>query len=71
MAECPAPWGMNADRAQGSGLRRHPIEETVTDTWAWLRSGGRPVTHERLAEHGMDPAKERQIIARWLADHPD
>jgi nucleoside-diphosphate-sugar epimerase len=65
-----APWGMNTDRAQAAGLRCRPIEETAADTWRWLRLGGRPVTHERFAEHGIDLAKERQLIERWLADHP-
>jgi len=66
-----APWGMNTDRAQAAGLRCRPIQDTVADTWAWLRSGRQPVTHERFAEHGIDPAKEAQLIARWLADHSD
>jgi len=66
-----APWDMNTDRAQAAGLVCRPISQTVADTWAWLRSGGRPVAHERLAEHGIDPAKEAHLIARWLADHPE
>jgi hypothetical protein len=53
-----APWGMNTDRARAAGLTCRPIEETVADTWAWLRSGGRPVAHERFAEHGIDPARK-------------
>ncbi len=65
-----APWGMNVERAQAAGLVCRPIRETVADTWAWLKSGGRPVAHERFAEHGIDPGKEAQLIARWLADHP-
>jgi nucleoside-diphosphate-sugar epimerase len=63
-----APWGMNTDRARAAGLVCRPIRETVADTWRWLRSGGRPVTHERFAEHGIDPGKEAQLISRWLAD---
>jgi 2'-hydroxyisoflavone reductase len=66
-----APWGMTTDRAYAAGLRCRPIEDTVADAWAWLRSGGQPVTHERFAEHGIDPAKEARLIARWLAGHPD
>ncbi len=65
-----APWGMNVDRALGAGLRCRPLEQTVTDTWAWWRDGGRPVSHERFAEHGIAPDKERRIIARWRAGHP-
>jgi 2'-hydroxyisoflavone reductase len=65
-----APWGMNADRALGAGLLCRPIEQTVADTWAWLHEGGRPVSHERFAEHGIAPDKERRIIAQWRAEHP-
>lgn len=62
----PAPWGMAADRAHAAGLRCRPLTETVEDTWAWLRSGGKAVDHERSAEHGMEADKEAAIIARWL-----
>ena len=64
------PWGMNTDRGRAAGLVSRSIEDTVADTWAWLRSGGQPVAHERFAEHGIEAAKEAQLIARWLADHP-
>jgi nucleoside-diphosphate-sugar epimerase len=66
-----APWGMNADRARAAGLVCRPISETVADTWAWLRSGGRPVAHERFAEHGIASGKEAQLIALWLGDQAD
>lgn len=65
-----APWGMNTERAQAAGLVCRPIKETVADTWAWLSAGGRPVAHERFAEHGLAPDKEAQLISRWLAAHP-
>jgi nucleoside-diphosphate-sugar epimerase len=65
-----APWGMDTQRAQAAGLVCRPIEETVADTWAWLRAGGHPVAHERFAEHGIQPDKEAQLISRWLAAHP-
>ncbi len=52
-----APWGMNTERAMGAGLTSRPIKETVADTWTWLRAGGRPVVHERFAEHGIEPHK--------------
>ncbi|NJC73032.1 NAD-dependent epimerase/dehydratase family protein [Planosporangium thailandense] len=65
-----APWGMNADRARRAGLRCRPLAETVADTWTWLCEGGRPVTHERFAEHGIAPEREASLIARWLAEHP-
>jgi nucleoside-diphosphate-sugar epimerase len=66
-----APWGMDASRARAVGLRCRPLAKTVEDTWAWLQAGGRPVTHERFAEHGIDPAKESQLIKSWLAERPE
>jgi nucleoside-diphosphate-sugar epimerase len=65
-----APWGMSTDRAQSAGLVCRTISETVADTWAWWCSGGRPVVHERWAEHGMDAAREADLIGQWLAAHP-
>lgn len=62
-----APWCMNVHRAHVAGLRCRPLADTVADTWAWLRSGGHPVEHERFAEHGIAPQKEADLIARWLA----
>jgi len=65
-----APWGMNVDRASQAGLRCRPLAETVADTWAWLRTGDRPVEHERYGEHGIDAAKEDSLTTRWLVEHP-
>ena len=65
-----APWAMNTDRARAAGLQCRPLAETVADTWAWLRAGGRAVTHERFTEHGMAPDREAMLIRRWLAAHP-
>ncbi|MER7006265.1 NAD-dependent epimerase/dehydratase family protein [Dactylosporangium sp. NPDC000555] len=61
-----APWGMNVDRAYAAGLRCRPLADTVYDTWAWLRDGGRAVDHQRFAEHGIAAEKESAIIGRWL-----
>jgi nucleoside-diphosphate-sugar epimerase len=61
-----APWGMNTDRAVAAGLRCRPLAETVADAWAWLSEGGRPVDHERFAEHGITPVQEAALIERWL-----
>ena len=66
-----APWSMDATRAHSVGLRCRPLAQTVADTWAWLRTGGRPVAHERFAEHGIDPAKEARLITSWLAERPE
>ena len=68
--DAAAPWSMSTGRAQSAGLRCRPLADTVHDTWMWLRDGGRPVPHERFAEHGIDPVKEAALIARWLGTHP-
>lgn len=60
-----APWGMDAGKAMSAGLITRPLAATVADTWAWLRDGGRPVTHERFAEHGMDLEREARLLAEW------
>jgi 2'-hydroxyisoflavone reductase len=68
--DAAAPWAMKVGRAEAAGLRCRPLADTVHDTWAWLQDGGRPVPHERFAEHGIDPGKEAALIGRWLAAHP-
>jgi nucleoside-diphosphate-sugar epimerase len=62
-----APWSMDTELAHAAGLRCRPLGDTVADTWAWLRSGGRAVDHERFAEHGIEPEREAALIEGWLA----
>jgi 2'-hydroxyisoflavone reductase len=61
----PAPWEMDVSRALRAGLASRPLAATVLDTWSWLRHGGQPVEHERSAQHGINAAKERQLLAEW------
>jgi 2'-hydroxyisoflavone reductase len=68
--DATASWSMSTGRAEAAGLHCRPLADTVRDTWMWLRDGGRPVRHERFAEHGIHPAKEAALIARWLEAHP-
>lgn len=56
-------WSVIPDKAVAAGLHCRPLEQTITDTWAWLQQGGRAVVHPRAAEHGIDPDKERKILA--------
>jgi nucleoside-diphosphate-sugar epimerase len=45
-------------RAQATGLRTRPVEETVRDTWAWLQ-------REPMADfrgHGLPPELEAQVL---------
>jgi 2'-hydroxyisoflavone reductase len=59
----PGTWAMDTTRATAAGLTCRPLTATVHDTWAWLSSGGRPVDHERDAEHGIDADKERALLS--------
>jgi 2'-hydroxyisoflavone reductase len=62
-----APWDMDASRAEAAGLDCRSLWETAADTWAWLRAGGRPVDHERYAEHGLAPEREAWLLGEWDA----
>jgi len=62
-----AIWDVSGDRALRTGMRYRPLTDTVHDTWMWLRqeaSGGRPLSEiARRPEIGLDPDKEREILA--------
>ncbi|MFC8538637.1 NAD-dependent epimerase/dehydratase family protein [Streptomyces sp. NPDC057249] len=51
-------------RALATGLRCRPVEETVADTWAWLREigGEAPQRPDRPAK-GLDPETEAKLLA--------
>jgi 2'-hydroxyisoflavone reductase len=59
--------GMHAadvERVHADGLRTRPLLETVSDTWAWLRSTGlRPPQRPDRDPPGVDPAKEAAALA--------
>jgi nucleoside-diphosphate-sugar epimerase len=63
-------WRVDAGRARAAGLVCRPLRETVADTWSWLVSGAAPINHPRWSEHGIDPAKERAILAAWRTQRP-
>ena len=53
--------------AVAAGLPLRPIHQTVADTWAWQQAipGGwqpAPMTP------GLEPEKERQVLAAWRGD---
>lgn len=60
-----APWALDTSRAQAAGLVCRPLAATVADTGTWLRAGGRPVPHERFAQHGLVPEREAELLAAW------
>ncbi|WP_192814589.1 NAD-dependent epimerase/dehydratase family protein [Streptomyces griseoaurantiacus] len=58
-----AVYGMDVSRAVREGLRHRPAEETVADTWAWLRTldGPAPLRADRPGV-GVDPAVEAKVL---------
>jgi len=49
--------------AYAAGLTCRPVAETVADTWAWLQQEGDPQPAPGRPEHGLDPERERQVLA--------
>jgi nucleoside-diphosphate-sugar epimerase len=56
-------FGGDVSKAFAAGLSCRPVEETVSDTWAWMRSLDGPPPHrpDRPAK-GIDPAKEAALL---------
>ncbi|MGC9541076.1 SDR family oxidoreductase [Streptomyces sp. UG1] len=56
--------GSDVSRAVAAGLRCRPVEETVADTWRWLKDIGdtAPMRPDRTAK-GLDPEVEAQVLA--------
>jgi 2'-hydroxyisoflavone reductase len=58
--------GMHAgdvSAAYAAGLTCRPVLETVADTWAWLQAEGDPPARSGRPAHGLDPDKEREVLA--------
>ncbi|MFC4012683.1 NAD-dependent epimerase/dehydratase family protein [Nonomuraea purpurea] len=56
--------GGEVSKAVAAGLRFRPVEETVADTWAWLRSiGGQAPTRPDRPALGLDPQVEAQLLS--------
>lgn len=54
----------DASKAQAHGLRCRPVEETVADTWAWLRSLDGQVPHRADREVvGLAPDREAAVLS--------
>ncbi|QFG23466.1 NAD-dependent epimerase/dehydratase family protein [Actinomadura sp. WMMB 499] len=53
----------NVDRALATGLRCRPVDDTVADTWAWLRAiGGRAPQRPDRPSPGLPPGKEASLL---------
>jgi 2'-hydroxyisoflavone reductase len=55
----------NADvsAAYAAGLTCRPVAQTVADTWRWLQAEGYPAVRPGRPAHGLDPERERQVLA--------
>lgn len=55
--------GADVSAASSDGLHCRPAEDTVTDTWAWLRGLQEPPRRHERAARGLDPSVEARILA--------
>jgi nucleoside-diphosphate-sugar epimerase len=46
-----------------AGLMCRPVTQTVADTWRWLQDEGDPPVREGGLKHGLDPDREREVLA--------
>jgi 2'-hydroxyisoflavone reductase len=53
----------NVDAIIAAGLVCRPAEQTVADTWRWLQAEGDPPVGEGGRKHGLDPDREREVLA--------
>ncbi|SEQ93597.1 Nucleoside-diphosphate-sugar epimerase [Streptomyces sp. yr375] len=54
----------DVSRALATGLACRPVEETVADTWTWLRSiGGTAPRRPDRPTLGLDPEREAKVLA--------
>ncbi len=53
----------DVSRAYSSGLTCRPVLETIADTWRWLQAEGDPQISHAHAAPGLDPERERQVLA--------
>jgi 2'-hydroxyisoflavone reductase len=66
-AEAPHTWDTDTSAAHDAGLTCRPLEETVADTWAWMREVGPDKAVGTRDGQGLDPAKERAVLTAWHA----
>jgi 2'-hydroxyisoflavone reductase len=50
--------------AHHAGLTCRPVQETIADTWAWLQAEGDPQPGPDRPQHGLGPAKEKQVLEK-------
>lgn len=64
-----AAWQASVDRALAAGLRCRRVADTVRDTWSWMTAEGvdRLPRYRDMPDHGIEPGKEKEILAAWTA----
>ena len=60
---------VNVSAAHAAGLSCRPVQDTVAGTWAWLRAEGDPAPRPDRPSVGLDPAKEREVLAVLTGGH--
>jgi 2'-hydroxyisoflavone reductase len=60
---------IDVSKAMREGLRYRPLADTIRDTLEWDRT--RPRGSRRPDGGGLDPEKERRVLAAWHADRGD
>ena len=64
----PYPWDQDTTAAERAGLRCRPVAESARDTLEWLRAGGADESAEpRTGKAGLDPDREKELLAAWRA----
>jgi 2'-hydroxyisoflavone reductase len=56
-------WDVDTSRAQELGLSIRPLQETVADTWAWMRTAERPPPPAHRPAPGLPPELEARLLA--------
>jgi 2'-hydroxyisoflavone reductase len=66
--EVPHAFDQDTTSAERAGLRTRPVQETVRDVYAWLTGpDADTVPNERTGKAGLDPRKEKEVLAAWHA----
>jgi 2'-hydroxyisoflavone reductase len=60
-------WDVDASASHAAGLVSRPIEETVADTWEWMRQVGPENALGHRYPYGLDGDKEQKLLAAWHA----
>lgn len=61
----PGSEDVDTSAALAAGLTCRPVSDTVHDTWAWLRDVGSPPQRADRPTSGLDPERERGVLAAW------